>query len=263
VTSIFAPSLSLLQTTSSASSDILGALYGSASASGTNPVTALQLALKSQPKAVADEAKQPQVARDIAAFRKAVAAAPDAKSLLADPVARKVLLTANGLGSQTDFAALATKALLSDTSKDGSLVSKLPNTQWLNVAKTFDFANKGLAVLKDPKVLDTIANGYAEVNWRDSLEAATPGLSKALDFRSRASSITSAYQVLGDSTLRTVITTALGIPPQIAYQSLDAQAKAVTDRVDLTKFKDPKFVDQFTRRYLIASSSGQSAGLVV
>jgi hypothetical protein len=258
--------LSLLQAMNSGGTGLVGILSGSTQASGTNPVQALQLAVKNQTKAVADEAKQPDVARDIAAFRKAVAKAPDAKTLLADPVARKVLLTANGLGSQTDYAALATKALLSDTTKPDSLASKLANTQWLTVAKTFDFANQGLAVLKDPKVLDSLANGYAEVAWRNSLDESTPGLSNALDFRTRASTINSAYQVLGDPTFRTVVTTALGIPQEIAYQSLDAQAKAITDRVDLTKFKSPAFVEQFTRRFLVAastSSSGQSSGLLV
>ena len=247
-------------------SSLLDALYGNQQASGGDPVLALQRAVKNQTKAVATEAKQPEVARDIAAFRKAVAKAPDAKTLLADPVARKVLLTANGLGSQTDYAALASKALLSDTSKPDSLASKLSNAQWLTAAKTFDFANKGLSVLKDPKVLDSIANGYAEVAWRKSLDESTPGLSNALDFRSRASTIKTAYQVLGDATLREVVTVALGIPKEIAYQSLEAQAKAIMDRVDLTKFSKASFAEQFTRRYLVANSinsSGQSSGLFV
>jgi hypothetical protein len=267
--------LSLLQAMNNNGSGLLDALYGGAQASSVDPVAALQQAVKNQTTAVADEAKQPDVARDIAAFRKAVANAPDAKTLLADPTARKVLLTANGLGSQTDFAALASKALLSDTSKSGSLASQLSNAQWLTVAKTFDFANKGLTVLKKATVLDSIANGYAEVAWRNSLDQTTPGLSNALDFRSRASTIKTALQVLGDPTFREVVTVALGIPKQIAYQSLDAQAKAITDRLDVTKLSNPTFVEQFTRRYLIENATnnaqdttnggtgGQSSGLLV
>ncbi len=52
-------------------------------------------------------------------------------------------------------------------------------------------------------MLDTIANGYAEVTWRNSLDATTPGLSEALTFKDQASTITSVDQILGDSTLRT------------------------------------------------------------
>ena len=259
--------LSLLQAMNTGSgTDLVATLYSSPAATGGNPVDALQNAVKNEAKGIADEAKQPEVARDIAAFRKAVANAKDLSSLLADPAARKVLLTANGLGDQTDYTALATKALTSDPAKSDSLVNKLSDTQWLTMAKTYDFANEGLAVLKKPSVLDTVANGYAEVMWRQSLDASTPGLSYALDFRTRASTAKSAYQILGDATLREVVTTALGIPKEIAYQSIDAQAKAITDRLDITKLQDPKFVEQFTRRYLVAASaagSGQSSGLVV
>jgi len=261
-----ATALSLMQAMNSGSNGLLDALYGAQQSSGGDPVQALQSAEKNQTTAIANEAKQPDVARDIAAFQAAVAKAPDAKTLLADPVARKVLLTANGLGGQTDYAALASKALLSDTTKADSLASQLSNTSWLTVAKTFDFANKGLSILKDPKVMSTITDGYAEVSWRQSLDQSTPGLSNALDFRSRASTIKTALQVLGDPTFREVVTVALGIPKEIAYQSLDAQAKAITDRVDLTKFSSPAFVEQFTKRYLIANqtdNSSQSSGLLV
>jgi hypothetical protein len=265
--------LSLLQAMNTSSdTDMVATLYSNPATAAGNAVDALQNATKNETKGIADEAKQPEVARDIATFRKAVANAKDLPSLLANPIARKVLLTANGLGDQTDYTALASKALTSDPAKSDSLVNKLSNTQWLTMAKTYDFANQGLAVLKKASVLDTVANGYAEVMWRQSLDASTPGLSNALDFRTRAATAKSAYQILGDATLREVVTTALGIPKEIAYQSIDAQAKAITDRLDITKLQDPKFVEQFTRRYLVAastassaqsSSSAQSFGLVV
>ncbi len=271
MTAISSPALSLLtaMNAGSSSSDLVSILYGGATPSTVDPVAALLQAEANQPKAVATQEKDPQTQRDIARFRAAVASAPDLKTLLADPTARKVLLTANGLGDQVDYTALATKALSSDTTKTDNLASQLSNAQWLTTAKTYDFANKGLSVLKQSSVLDTVANGYAEVVWRQSLDQTTPGLSAALDFRTRASTITSVDQILGDANLRQVVTTALGIPQQIAYQSLPAQEKAITDRLDITKFKDPSYVEQFTRRFLITNAantsdaSGQSSGLLV
>lgn len=263
---------SLNNSSNSSTNSLLAALYGGGGpASSANPVDALKQAEKNQTKGVAAAANEPQTAREIKAFRAAVAKGPDAKTLLANPIARKVLLTANGLGSQADYAGLVSKALLSDTSKPGSLASKLADTKWLDMAKTYDFANKGLGVLQDPTVLNTITNGYAEVAWRTSLDQTTPGLSNALDFRSRAATIKTADQVLGDPTFRDVITTALGIPKEIAFQSLQTQEKAITDHIDLTKFAKPAFVDQFVNRYLVqaglnANSSGtqtQSPGLLV
>ena len=50
---------------------------------------------------------------------------------------------------------------------------------------------------------------------------------------------------------------------------LQAQELAITSRLDLTKFKSASFVEQFTRRYLVAagaaaaSSGGTGSGLLV
>jgi hypothetical protein len=114
--------------------------------------------------------------------------------------------------------------------------------------------------------------------WRRSLDQATPGLSNALTFLSQANSIKSVDEILGDSVNRTVVLTALGIPQQIAFQSLTAQEQAVSSRVDISKFQDPKYVTSLTDQYLLTmqqqsrSSAGgtdltslaiQSGGLVV
>jgi hypothetical protein len=242
---------------------LLSAIYGTSSGTGTTPSTDplgdLSRAEANSTKDIAQTAAQPQVAKDIAAFRAAVAAATTPAALLQNPTVLKVLLTANGLGDQVSYTALAQKALLSNTSDTSSLADQLPNTAWKSAASTLDFANSGLSVIQTSSVLDTIANGYAEVLWRQSLDTTTPGLSNALTFRSKASTITSVDQILGDSTLRSVVLTALGIPATIAYQDLGAQEQAISSRLDITQFADPKFVETFAQRYLIENNSASSA----
>lgn len=254
----YLPLLFGASSTGSSASSLLGTLYGysgTTASTGQNPVTALQSAETNETTGIAETAKQPAVARDLQSFRAAVSGAKDVQSLLANPTVMKVLLTANGLSDQIAYTALAQKALTSDTSDSSSLANKLSDTRWKSVAQTYDFAGKGLAVIQQPKVLDTIANAYAEVTWRQSLDAATPGLSNALTFREQASGITSVDQILGDPVMRAVVTTALGIPQQIAFQDLSAQEQAISSRLDITKFQDPKFVESFVQRYLIANSS--------
>lgn len=239
----------------------LSVLYsGSASASGTggNPVVALQQAVAGQARGIADTAKQPDVQHDIAAFRKAVATAKDPKALLADPIARRVLLTANGLGDQTGYTALATKALLSDPTNAKSLASTLTDTRWKSAATTLNFAKNGLAALRNPKVLDTMANAYAEIAWRKSLDAQTPGLSAALTFRASAATAKNVYDVLGNATLRKVVTGALGIPQEIAFQPLDSQGRAISSKLDVKRLQDPKYVDKLAQRFLLAQADQAS-----
>jgi len=240
----------------------LSVLYSGASSSGGaygDPILALSQAEQNQPKKIAAQAKQPDVARDLAAFNKAVAGAKDAKSLLANPAVQRVLLTVNGLADQIGYPALATKALLSKPGDPKSLANVLPNRAWKAAAATYDFADKGLAVLKNPKVLATIASAYAEISWRKSLDATTPGLSDALTFRDQAKSVTKADDILGNAVLRRVVTTALGIPLEIAYQTLNAQENAITSKLDIKQLKDKNFVESFAKRYLVAAAGSTTA----
>jgi hypothetical protein len=205
-------------------------------------------------------AVQPTVQRAVDAFRAGVAGAKTVDQMLSNPAVMQVLLTANGLGDQVAYTAMAKRALTSDLADPKSLANQMADTRWKQVAQTYNFAAKGLSVIQDSKVIDTIANAYAEVTWRQALDKTTPGLSNALAFRQSASTITSVDQILGDPVLREVVTVALGVPKQIALQPLEAQEKAISSRLDLTKFKDSKYVESFTQRYLIAAGNNAASG---
>ena len=264
-------------------SGILNTLYsGVAASSGTavssgNPILDLKLAEQNETKDVAQEAKNPTVVRDLQAFTQGIANAKDISTALQNPNVLKVLLTANGLGDQVQYPALASKALLSDPSDPKSLVNQLSNTAWKTVAQTYSLATKGLAGLQDPTVQAQIAAAYERVTWLNSLDQATPGLAQAMQFKEQAGKIGTVDDILGDASNRAVVTTALGIPQQIAFQDLGAQEQAITNRLDITKLKDPPFVNTLTNQYLLAmqqqnqsnstpsldSLSIQASGLVV
>ncbi len=241
---------------------LLGAIYNTGttgvSLSGGNPITALTNAEQNQTQDIKATAAEPAVARAVAAFTKAVQTASSPQQLLSNPTVMQVLLTANGLADQIPYTALTQKTLLSNVNDSKSLANQLTDTRWKPVVQTYDFANKGLSVIQNPSVIATIANAYAEVTWRTSLDATTPGLSNALTFRANASGVTNVDQILGDPVLRSVVTTTLGIPLQIAFQPLEAQQKAITSQLDITKLQDPKFVTQFAQRYLIAMAQAAS-----
>src|SRR3984957_12810520 len=244
------------------SDSMLATLYGFAgqtASSGQNPVTALTSAEQGQTKDIKATAADPAVKRAVDAFTAGVSKAKTVQQLLTNPAVMQVLMTANGLADQIPYTALAQKTLQSKVNDPKSLANMLADTRWKSVVQTYDFANKGLSVIQNPKVLSTIANGYAEVTWRQSLDATTPGLSNALTFRGEASTITSVDQILGDPVMRSVVTTTLGIPLQIAFQPLEAQEKTISSQVDITQFKDPTFVDTFLQRYMIAAAAAAAA----
>jgi Protein of unknown function (DUF1217) len=267
------------------SAGILSALFSGSTASGStfastgNPLLDLKLAQANQTTDVTREAQQPQVSQAIAAFKTAVASSTSILSALGNPNVQKVLLTANGLSNYIGQTALVQKVLMSDPTDPKSLVNQLGDSTLLSTVQTYNFAKNGLSELQNPKIVATLTNGYAEVQWRQSLDQATPGLSNALTFLSQASSIKSITDVFADVTNFDVITTALGIPQAIVDQPLAAQKTAVNSRLDYAKLQDPNYVNSLTDQYLLtmqennqsSSASGpslislavQSSGLVV
>jgi Protein of unknown function (DUF1217) len=256
------------ETTSDATASILAALYSSSSSQPTttfvssgNPITDPKLAQSEQTTGVAQEALQPTIARAITAFKTAVTNATSIQSALLNPNVQQVLLTANGLSSYIGQTALAQKVLLSDPSDPNSLVNKLNNSSWLNTVQTYDFAKNGLAELKNPKVIAALSNAYAEVQWRQGLDQATPGLANALTFLGQASSIKTADDVLGNYTNFEVVTTALGIPQTIVFQDQTAQESAISSHLDIAKLQDRSYVTSLTDQYLLTmQEQKQSSG---
>ena len=242
-------------------SSLLDILYGigtSPSGSG-NPVQALQAAEQNQTQNVKVTAAQPMVTAAIGAYTAAVNSATSMTQLLANPAFMNVLLTANGMSDQIGYTALATQALTSNLGDSTSLANTLTDTRWKTLAGNYNFSSTGLASFQNPAAIAAMANLYATATWQTSQDTVTPGLSNALAFKAQASTITSVDQILGNPTMRSVVTTALGIPQQIAFQDLNAQQQAIATRVDIANFKDPKFVETFIQQYLIANAQNASS----
>ena len=253
---------------SSASDAILSAIYGGANSSSGpttfvssgNPLVDLKIAQQNQTADIAQEALQPQVSQAITAFKTAVANATSISDALANPNVQQVLLTANGLSNYIGETGLVQKALLSDPSDPNSVVNQLGDSTLLSTAQSYNFAKNGLSALNNPKVISTLTDAYAEVQWRQSLDQATPGLSNALDFLQQAGSIKSINDILDSQTNFDVITTALGIPQEIVNQDASAAESAITSRLDISKLQDPNFVNSLTDQYLVTlQESNQSA----
>jgi len=242
-------------------SSLLDTIYGigGSPAGSTDPVQALQSAEQNQTQDVKVTAAQPMVKASIAAFTQAVSSAKSMTQLLANPQFMNVLLTANGMSDQIGYTALATKALTSNLGDPKSLANQLTDTRWKTLAQTYNFSSTGLATFQNPATIASIASAYATATWQTSQDQVTPGLTNALAFKAQASTISSVDQILGNPTMRAVITTTLGIPQEIAFQSLNAQEKAISSRIDITQFKSPSFVESFVQRYLIANAANTSS----
>jgi hypothetical protein len=251
---------SLFSTTFGAGDSLLNALYGSGAGSAQqDPVAALRSAEQNETQDIKVTGAQPNVQQALKQFTLAVNSATSVTQLLANPAVMNVLLTANGMQDQIGYTALATKTLTSDLTNTNSLANQLTDTRWKTLATTYNFAANGLTSIQTPAAIASISAAYTKATWEAGEDSVAPGLSQALDFKARASTMTSVDQILSDPSIRSVVTTALGIPQQIAFQDLTAQENAISTHLDVKQLQDPKFVETMAQQYLIANSGSASA----
>jgi hypothetical protein len=362
-------SLALAQMPASTGFDFSILAKGSAATpvfNGGSVKVAITNAEKNEARQLAQVAKDPVVQKDIARYAKVVKSAKTIDDVLNDPVARRVLMTANGLGAYVDSVALAKKAMLSDPADPNSLAARLQATEgaWLQFAQDYDILKNGLdrlsprmdgfagkwritleregepveALLELGKTVTgvwtakidgdivpvTVEGGSITLNllWEDAdehlhttkltgtlagdglsvsgpqvddgqpststwgaipwyansvkdvsdnyvaekrldmLDQQMPGLGTAILFKQIAGTLDTPVKILGSALGREVVTTALGLPKQLALQSLAAQQKAITQRMDPAKLKNEHFADQIAQRYLIMLNGG-AGGITV
>lgn len=149
--------VSLLGSVASSSSSggiNIAALYGSSSGGGTTDpasmIAQLKLAEQNEAQQTKQVADDPVVQRNIAHFTQVVENAKSLNDVLNDPVAREVLLKANGLGDQVDAVGMAQRVLMSNPNDSNSVAQQLSSTNgaWLQMVQTYDFFDNGLSSLQ-------------------------------------------------------------------------------------------------------------------
>jgi hypothetical protein len=230
-------------------------------ASQANPASiqgALRQAEKNEARQLDITARNPDVKRALERFQNVVRSADSIDDVIDDTTARRVLMTASGLSGQQDFVGLIKKALKSDPRDPNSLISRLgaSNPAWLDLAKEYDFKKFGVTRLKQELAIASVSQAYIGEKRLDLLDQQLPGLGSAVLFKRIASRLDSPIKILGDGLAREVVTRALGLPQQLAVQSRQAQEKAIAQRLDVKRLKDPEFVDRLAQRYLQAVNGG-------
>lgn len=103
---------------------------------------------------------------------------------------------------------------------------------------------------------DTMAQTVTAAYLRQTLESDAgdedTGVRLALYFARKAPTLTSAYDILGDSALSQVANTVIGLPASSGATTSEALAKRaakIAEKIDIASFRDPAKVDAFVRRF--------------
>ena len=104
--------------------------------------------------------------------------------------------------------------------------------------------------------LKAVSDNYIAEKRLDMLDAQLPGLGSAVLFKQVAKTFKDAVDVLGSPLGREIVTVAFNIPKQIAVQSIEAQEKAINQRMSPAKLANEAYADIVAQRYLIMLNGG-------
>ena len=169
------------------------------------------------------------------------------------------VLNAYGLGDQVYAKSLFQKVLEQGTGSTKNLAYTLNDPRILALAKMFNFKASEASTTSSSAVKTDVVNNYVEQTLETNQGQSNPGVQLALYFQRNAPNIKTAYNILADKNLLTVVQTALGISPLTAAMNVDRQATMISNKLNIKDFQDPKklaaFIQKFSALY-DANNSG-------
>jgi len=209
-----------------------------------------------------------QVSGNLAKWQKLTAAQPDVKqetkyyqdniekvNTPADLVNNyrlfSYVLNAYGLGDQVYAKALFQKVLTQGTGSSKNLAYTLNDPRILALAKALNFATNGTSTTSSSTVKTDVVNNYIEQTLETNEKQSNSGVQLALYFQRNAPNIKTAYNILADKTLLTVVQTALGLSSFTSAMDVDRQATLLSKALNLKDFQDPKKLANFIQRFSV------------
>ena len=246
--------------------DATGAVVAPRVAQSTHDTSAM-LALYRQ-AATAAGASAATVQADAAYLQASIGKVRTLDGFLSDARLVSVATTAYGVTRPAGLSDAAwTSRLKSVLSSDLAAPRSVANTlggAYRNLAAGFNFApdgtlSKGIAqAAQSGKAAILSADPYVVQAMEDQAGDANPGVQLALYFKRHAPNITSMFQILADKSLLSVVKTGLGLPDTFSKLDIDAQARAIGNKLKRSDLTDPKKLDAFVKRFAVRYDTAQA-----
>ncbi len=153
----------------------------------------------------------------------------------------------------------------SDLDDPKSYVNQLSEKGFARIVASFNFDIEGNitsdtvgTVQQRGDVLLTV-NNYMRQTLEEEQGESNEGVRLALYFERKASSITSAYDILGDSALLNFFKTAYNMSSYFSSQDLEKQASTVEKFIELDQLSDPDYVQKVIQRFTALYDSQNGA----
>lgn len=205
---------------------------------------------------------------DEAYFRANIGKVSTAEDLVADRRLLKVALGAYGLSDDINNKFFIKKVLQDGTLKTAALANKLADKQYLKMSAAFGFGDFAVPSTKISTFPDKILDLYKARQFEAAVGEQDGDLRLALNLERElpalagksSSEDTKWLTVMGNTALRSVFETALGLPKSIGTLDIDQQLAAFKAKAaaqfgseSLSQFSDPAMMEKLTKRFLLRS----------
>ncbi|GAB4181406.1 MAG: hypothetical protein OHK0024_20280 [Thalassobaculales bacterium] len=201
---------------------------------GISGVAAFKKLIKDPNGELEKFAKSAAVQKEIEYFTKKAATVKDVEAFVKDRRLLAFALSAFTLDGDINNPGRVKRILESDMDDQKSLANRMADPRYQEITKAFEFS-KGMGKLQDASFLKQLTDKYVLNEFEKSLGKANPALREAAYFLRKADEVKNAYNILGDNVLRSVSTSVLNLPAQVAVQSLGKQVELIEKGIKISE----------------------------
>lgn len=210
--------------------------------------------------------------RDEAYFRDKIGKINTAEQLVSDKRLLRIALTAFGLEADVNSKAFIQKILEGGTLKEGSLANRLADKQYQKLSAAFGFGDFSVPSTKISTFPDEILKQFRARSFETAVGEQNNTFRLALNAERELPALAARpisdkakwFTILGNSPLRQVVQTALGLPKSFSSIDLDQQVSVLKTRAEaafgsseISQFTDPKKIEGLIRSFMVRSDIQQ------
>jgi len=229
--------------------------------------TFLNRTLESQQQA---HDKSPVLQREVAYFKENIGNVKTAEDLVNDRTMLKVALGAFGLDEDINNKYFLRKVLEDGTLDTAALANRLSDKRYFEFSKAFGFGDFKVANTQLSEFGTRITSAYKERQFEVAIGEQSENMRLALGLQRQLGTLADRdisdnamwFTIMGETPLRTVFETALGLPKSFGALDLDKQLEIFKDRTqsqfgdsNIAQFSDPEKQEDLIRVFLLRSET--------
>ncbi|TMV77901.1 DUF1217 domain-containing protein [Thioclava sp. BHET1] len=171
------------------------------------------------------------------------------------------VMQAYDLSDQMFGKAMVQQILESDQSQSGSLINEMTDARFTDLYDGMGFTDNGTqnANTSNTDWQDATVQRYIDQSYINDEADQNSAVGTALEFRQKASSVSSWYDILKDANMGQFMRTVLNLPDSVASLDLDKQVQLMSNKFDITTLQDPDVVSNLVQKYAILTDAQNAA----